>query len=77
MWPRIFCQPPALLADSLQYLNFVIERMHPAQTQQYGHARTGPLVEQAAAAFEFWRGVRPPAGQVLGEMRKAMQSAPA
>ena len=29
----------------------------------------GMLVEQAAEAFETWRGVRPPSGQVLAELR--------
>ncbi len=29
----------------------------------------GMLVEQAAEAFELWRGVRPPAAQVLAELR--------
>ena len=29
----------------------------------------GMLVEQAAEAFWFWRGVRPPAAQVLAELR--------
>jgi shikimate dehydrogenase len=30
----------------------------------------GMLVEQAAAAFEFWRGVRPPTGPVLAALRQ-------
>jgi shikimate dehydrogenase len=29
----------------------------------------GMLVEQAAEAFALWRGVRPPAAQVLRELR--------
>ena len=32
----------------------------------------GMLVEQAAAAFCLWRGVQPPSGQVLREMRAAI-----
>jgi shikimate dehydrogenase len=32
----------------------------------------GMLVEQAAVAFLIWRGVRPPAAQVLAELRKAL-----
>lgn len=32
----------------------------------------GMLVEQAAEAFEFWRGVRPPSAQVLAELRASL-----
>ena len=32
----------------------------------------GMLVEQAAEAFEIWRGVRPPAAQVLAELRASL-----
>ena len=35
----------------------------------------GMLVEQAAAAFAFWRGVRPPTGPVLAEMRERLGAA--
>ena len=35
----------------------------------------GMLVEQAASAFEFWRGVRPPTGPVLAEMRALIDKA--
>ncbi|MDB5892273.1 MAG: shikimate dehydrogenase [Polaromonas sp.] len=44
-------------------------RTHGAQ----GRDGLGMLVEQAAAAFEVWRQVRPPSAQVLGEMRAAIQ----
>ncbi len=42
-----------------------------------GHGATprdglGMLVEQAAEAFWWWRGVRPPSAQVLREMRSAL-----
>ncbi|KQX90372.1 shikimate dehydrogenase [Variovorax sp. Root473] len=32
----------------------------------------GMLVEQAAEAFAFWRGVRPPSAQVLAELRASL-----
>jgi len=31
-------------------------------------------VEQAAEAFALWRGVRPPAAQVLAELRALLQA---
>jgi shikimate dehydrogenase len=30
------------------------------------------LVEQAAESFHVWRGVRPPSGQVLAELRQEL-----
>lgn len=37
----------------------------------------GMLVEQAAEAFLVWRGMRPPSGQVLGELRAFLGLPPA
>jgi shikimate dehydrogenase len=36
----------------------------------------GMLIEQAAVAFELWRGQRPPAAQVLAEMRAELSAVP-
>jgi shikimate dehydrogenase len=41
-----------------------------------GRDGLGMLVEQAAAAFELWRGVRPPSAQVLAEL-SALLATPA
>ena len=38
----------------------------PAATPRDG---LGMLIEQASEAFFLWRGVRPPAAQVLAELR--------
>lgn len=48
-----------------------------AWAQQHGAVPRdglGMLVEQAAAAFALWRGVRPPAAQVLAEMTAGQRS---
>lgn len=37
-----------------------------------GRDGLGMLVEQAAEAFQFWRGVRPPSAQVLAELRREL-----
>ncbi|GAB1386051.1 shikimate dehydrogenase [Melaminivora sp.] len=70
--------PPGLLrAGGLGY-----DMMYGAGAQDFldwaqaqgGQARDGlgMLVQQAAAAFALWRGVQPPAAQVLQELRAAM-----
>lgn len=38
----------------------------------YARDGLGMLVEQAAEAFELWRGVRPPSAQVLAELRAVL-----
>ena len=65
-------KPGALAYDMMYgpaahgFLTWAIE--HGAQARD----GLGMLVEQAAESFLIWRGVRPPASQVLAELRAAM-----
>ena len=64
------CLRPGSLACDLMYgpaaQGFMTwARDHGAQ----GRDGLGMLIEQAAEAFELWRGVRPPSAQVLAELK--------
>lgn len=66
--PASVLRPGALAVDMMYgpaaqpFLDWAAR--HGAQ----GRDGLGMLVEQAAAAFELWRGVRPPSAQVLAEL---------
>jgi shikimate dehydrogenase len=45
-------------------------RQHGAQARD----GLGMLVEQAAESFSIWRGVMPPASQVLSELRARLET---
>ena len=66
---------PGALAYDMMY-GPAAERFAQWATSHGAIARDGlgMLVEQAAAAFAIWRGVHPPSGQVLREMRAAMSA---
>ena len=49
-------------------------RQHGASRVQDG---LGMLVEQAASAFELWRGIHPDTAPVLAELRASLQNSPA
>ena len=66
---------PGSLAYDMMYGPAAQGFLHWA-TQHGAQARDGlgMLVEQAAEAFALWRGVRPPAAQVLAELRALLQA---
>ena len=66
---------PGCLAYDMMYGPAAQGFLHWA-TQHGAQARDGlgMLVEQAAEAFALWRGVRPPAAQVLAELRALLQA---
>ncbi len=67
---------PGALAYDMMYGPGADAFMHWARAHG-AHARDGlgMLVEQAAESFLIWRGVRPPAAQVLAELRGLMAAA--
>jgi len=66
---------PGTLAYDMMYGPAAEGFLYWAQSNgAQGRDGLGMLVEQAAAAFEVWRHVKPPAAQVLGEMRAALQA---
>lgn len=73
--PARVLRPGALVVDLMYgpaaqpFLDWA--RQHGAQTRD----GLGMLVEQAAAAFELWRGVRPPTAQVLAELQALVSNA--
>lgn len=66
---------PGALALDMMYGAAAHGFLHWA-TQHGARARDGlgMLVEQAAEAFQLWRGVRPPSAQVLAELRAVVDA---
>lgn len=73
--PDRVLRPGALVVDLMYgpaaqpFLDWA--KQHGAQ----GRDGLGMLVEQAATAFELWRGMRPPSAQVLAELRALLSPA--
>lgn len=72
--------PGALRAGALAYDMMYGPAARPFAQWALSHGALafdglGMLVEQAAEAFLFWRGVRPPSAQVLAELRPIVDSA--
>lgn len=67
--PASVLRPGALAVDMMYGPNAQAFLDWAHQHGAVGRDGLGMLVEQAAAAFESWRGVRPPAAQVLAELR--------
>ena len=66
---------PGALAVDLMYGAAAQPFLHWAESQgATGRDGLGMLVEQAAEAFLFWRGVRPDTGPVLADLRHRVQA---
>ncbi len=64
---------PGALAYDMMYGNAAKPYLQWAsQHEAIGRDGLGMLVEQAAEAFAWWRGVRPPSAQVLQELRQSL-----
>lgn len=67
--PTTFCYDLAYGAEPTAFLHWARERNAAGLADG-----TGMLVEQAAESFELWRGLRPPTGPVLAELRRRLVS---
>jgi shikimate dehydrogenase len=62
---------PGSLALDMMYGEAAAPFLAWARSQgAHGRDGLGMLVEQAAEAFEFWRGLRPPTAEVLAELQR-------
>ena len=72
--PASVLRPGALVVDMMYGPAAQPFLAWAAQHGATGRDGLGMLVEQAAAAFELWRGVRPPGAQVLAELSALLAS---